>query len=109
MAKLHKNNTKIHLEAPITTAIGHLDQQRKNVQSTKLMEVWEATPTINNGTQTHAFLEAMAEFNETIGAIHTYLTSQSPTYIKGIQIYVRIVRLNFKRNVGFATTDIIDA
>ena len=83
MAKLHKNNAKIHLEAPITTAIGHLDQQRKNVQSTKLMEVWEATPTINNGTQTHSVLEAMAEFNETIGAIHTYLTSQPPTYIRG--------------------------
>ena len=29
MAKLHKNNAKIHLEAPITTAIGHLDQQHK--------------------------------------------------------------------------------
>ena len=94
MAKLHKNNTKIHLEAPITTAIGHLDQQRKNVQSTKLMEVWEATPTINNGTQTHSVLEAMAEFNETIGAIHTYLTRQFPTYIRGNKYMFVLYNLN---------------
>jgi len=78
----HQNAQK-HLKKSIATAKGHLDQQRKNIRSTKKQTPQEDDTTItfhpdDAGLRTHYVHAATMEYSSTTGKIYTDLTGRFP-------------------------------
>ena len=61
-----------------TTMLGHLDQQRKNIQSTKIhhndQDTMHTPSPLNKGLQTHALYAATICYNQPMGKLYTDLT-----------------------------------
>ena len=64
------------------TRLGHLDQQRKNIQSTKLndddQDTMHTPSPLEKGLNTHALYAATICYNEPTGKLYTDLTGRFP-------------------------------
>ena len=74
--------------------MGHLDQQRKNIQSTKLQqddrETMASPAPLENGLHTHAMYAATICYNEPMGKLYTNLTGRFPVQSsRGNKYYTR--------------------
>ena len=78
--------------------MGHLDQQRKNTQSTKLQkddhDTMTSPPPLEKGLSTHAMYAATICFNEPTGKLYTDLTGRFPVQSSRGNKYI-LVAYNF--------------
>jgi hypothetical protein len=89
-------NVKKHLPKSEATALGHLDQERKNTQSTKRTPTTCATTTTANTTeskhkQTHNTYADLLDINSPTGQIHTDQTGRFPVQSSWGNKYVIIL------------------
>ena len=81
--------------------MGHLDQQRKNTQSTKLQKDDHNTMTspspLEKGLSTHAMYAATICYNEPMGKLYTNLTGRFPVQSSRGHKYI-LVAYNFDSN-----------
>ena len=81
--------------------MGHLDQQRKNTQSTKLQKDDHDTMTspspLEKGLSTHAMYTATICYNEPTGKLYTDLTGRFPVQSSRGHKYI-LVAYNFDSN-----------
>jgi hypothetical protein len=89
-------NIKKHLPKSEATALGHLDQQRKNTQSTKRTPTTRATTTTANTTEskhgrTHNTYAALLNINLPTGQIHLDRTGHFPNQSSRGNKYVMIL------------------
>ena len=81
--------------------MGHLDQQRKNTQSTKLHKDDHDTMTslspLEKGLSTHAMYAATLCYNEPTGKLYTDLTGQFPVQSSRGHKYI-LFAYNFDSN-----------
>ena len=89
------------------TMLGHLDQQRKNIQSTKLSEDDQDTmhtlSPLEKGLSTHALYAATICYNEPTGKLYTDLTGRFPVQSSRGHTYI-LVPYNFDSNSICQTT-----
>ena len=83
------------------TTLGHLDQQRKNTQSTKLQKddhnTMNSLSPLENGLSTHAMYATTICYNEPTGKLHTNLMGQFPAQSSRGHKYI-LVAYNFDSN-----------
>ena len=81
---LTATNIKKYLPASLATAKGHLDQQRKNIQSTTNNIIlpsdsdYNLESPISDGIRTNYVFAALVDIDETNGTIYTDLTGRFP-------------------------------
>ena len=92
---------KRYLPKSEATTMGHLDQQRKNIQSTKVQQddrETMASPTpLENGHHTHAMYATTICYNEPTGKLYTDLTGRFPVQSSRGHKYI-LVAYNFDSN-----------
>ena len=92
---------KRYLPKSEATTMGHLDQQRKNIQSTKLPKDDHdhmTTPSpLEKGLSTHAMYAATICYNEPTGKLYTDLTGRFPVQSSRGHKYI-LVAYNFDSN-----------
>ena len=83
------------------TTMGHLDQQRKNIQSTKVQpndtETMASPEPLENGQHTHAMYATTICYNEPTGKLYTDLTGRFPVQSSRGNKYILVV-YNFDSN-----------
>ena len=83
------------------TALGHLDQQRKNIQSTKLndddQDTMHTPSPLEKCLSTHALYATTISYNEPTGKLFTNLTGQFPVQSSRGHKYI-LVAYNFDSN-----------
>jgi hypothetical protein len=89
-------NIKKHLPKSEATALGHLDQQRKNTQSTKRTPTTRSTTTTADTTGiahagTHETYTSLLDINSPTGQIHTDQTGRFPIQSSRGNKYVMIL------------------
>ena len=80
---------------------GHLDQQRKNIQSTKTQDNDQHTMhtplPLHQGVRTHALYAATISYNQPTGKLYTDLTGHFPVQSSRGHNYI-LVAYNFDSN-----------
>ena len=83
------------------TTMGHLDQQRKNIQSTKVQqddrETMASPAPLKKGRHTHAMYATTICYNEPTGKLYTDLTGRFPVQSSRGNKYI-LVAYNFDSN-----------
>ena len=83
------------------TMLGHLDQQRKNIQSTKLQDDDQDTmhtpSPLDKGLHTHVLYAATISYNQPTGKLFTNLTGRFPVQSSRGHKYI-LVAYNFDSN-----------
>ena len=81
--------------------LGHFDQQRKNIQSTKLhdddQDTMHTPSPLDKGLQTHALYAATICYNQQTGKLYTDLTGQFPVQSSRGHKYILVI-YNFDSN-----------
>jgi hypothetical protein len=95
------DNVTKHLTKTIETDMGHLDQQRKNLQSTQPTpprisqsnptDDFTATPTISDGTNTHQIFAGTVDIPPKTGHIYTDQTGAFPHYSASGHRYIMVL------------------
>ena len=92
---------KRYLPKSEATTMGHLDQQRKNIQSTKVQqddrETMASLAPLENGRHTHAMYAATICYNEPTGKLYSDLTGRFPVQSSRGNKYI-LVAYNFDSN-----------
>ena len=90
-----------YLSKSEATTLGHLDQQRKNLQSTKLsdddQDTMHTLPPLDKGLNTHALYAATICYNEPTGKMYTDLMGRFPVQSSRGHKYI-LVTYNFDSN-----------
>ena len=92
---------KQYLPKSEATTLGHLDQQRKNIQSTKTQDDDQHnmhTPSpLDQGMRTHALYAATISYNQPTGKLYTDLTGRFPVQSSRGHKYI-LVAYNYDSN-----------
>ena len=92
---------KQYLPKSEATTLGHLDQQRKNIQSMKAQDNDQNTmhtpSPLDQGSRTHALYAATISYNQPTGKLHTNLTGRFPVQSSRGHKYI-LVAYNFDSN-----------
>ena len=92
---------KQYLPKSEATTLGHLDQQRKNIQSTKAQDDDQNTmhtpSPLDQGSHTHALYAATISYNQPTGKLYTDLTGRFPVQSSRGHKYI-LVAYNFDSN-----------
>ena len=95
------NAIQCYLPKSEATMLGHLDQQRKNTQSTKLhddvLDTMHTPSPHDKGLNTHALYAATICYNPPTGKLYTDLTGQFPVQSSRGHKYI-LVAYNFDSN-----------
>ena len=91
---------KQYLPKSEATTLGHLDQQRKNIQSTKPQDdenTMHSPSPLDKGLHTHALYAATICYNQPTGKLYTDLTGWFPVQSSSSHKYI-LVAYNFDSN-----------
>ena len=92
---------KQYLPKSEATTLGHLDQQRKNIQSTKAQDddqnTMQTPSSLEQGSRTHALYAATISYNQPTGKLYTDLTGRFPVQSSRAHKYI-LVAYNFDSN-----------
>ena len=92
---------KQYLPKSEATTLGHLDQQRKNIQSTKTQDDDQHTmhtpSQLDQGMRTHALCAATISYNQPTGNLYSDLTGRFPVQSSSGHKYI-LVAYNFDSN-----------
>jgi hypothetical protein len=88
---LTRANVTKHLPKSEATPMGHLDQKRKNIQSTKRIPTPTQPPIHQTSERTHQTYVDLLDINETTGKIFSDQTGQFPVQSSQGNKYVMII------------------
>ena len=92
---------KQYLPKSEATTLGHLDQQRKNIQSTKaqndVQNTMHTPSPLDQGLRTHALYATTISYNQPMGKLYTDLTGHFPVQSSRGHKYI-LVAYNFDSN-----------
>ena len=95
------NAIQRYLPKSEATTLGHIDQKRKNIQSTKIhhdvQDTMHTPAPLDKGLQTHALYAATICYNQPTGKLYTNLTGRFPVQSSRGHKYI-LVAYNFDSN-----------